>query len=146
MPGAEEPEKAPSWVSGADSSPTDVGMSPQMVRSVQASADRWRQVVTDYRFLVDEELEDMPAGLSEENLLRVEHNRTVIYPDFQFDPAGNVHPVIPELKSLAKKYDWSERSLFLWLVTPTGYFDDDAPVNHLDQPEWILAGARSRFE
>lgn len=146
MPGVEKFARTPLLAPGTNTSPAVAGMSPQMAHSAQASADRWRQVMKDYRFLASEELDGTPASLCEANLLRVEHDGAVLYPEFQLDEAGNMRPVILELKSLAKKYDWSERSLFLWVVTPTGFFDDESPASHLDEPEWILAGARSRFE
>jgi hypothetical protein len=117
-----------------------------MAHSIDASAERWRQVMKDYRFLTSAELDGMPAGRDTARLLTVEHDGTVFYPEFQFDETGEVRPVILELINVAKSNDWSEQTLILWCVTATGYFDDEPPVNHLDDPERILAGARSRFE
>jgi hypothetical protein len=125
---------------------TDAEISPQMARSVEASAERWRQVMKDYRFLTRAELDGMRAGRVASHLLKVEHDGASLYPEFQFNAAGELLPVIPELMNLAKSNDWSEQSLILWLVTPTGYFDDEAPIKHLDEWDRILAGASSRFE
>lgn len=145
MTDAEEKE-APTLVSGSDLRSADGQMSMQMAQSIKASTDRWNQMMKDHRFLTKPELDDMPAGQTEGNFLKVGDGSTALYPEFQFDKAGQVHPVIPQLISLAKNNDWSERSLILWLVTPTGYFDDESPANHLNEPERILAGAHSRFE
>ncbi|KRF03267.1 hypothetical protein ASH00_15895 [Arthrobacter sp. Soil782] len=120
--------------------------SPQMAHSVQALAARWSQVMKDYRFLTSAEFRGKPAGRETERLLKVEHDGAVLYPEFQFDEAGQVRRVILELVSLAENTDWSEQSLVLWLVTPTGFLDDEKPIEHLGDPERILAGVRSRFE
>lgn len=144
MPGAEE-EQVPASVSGADLGPIDAQMSPQMARSIKASTDRWHQAMKDHRFLNGAELDDMPVDRGEGKVLRVGEGDAALYPEFQFDGAGQVRPVILDLISLEKNADWSMQSLVLWLMTPTGAFDDEAPVNHLDEPEKILAAAHSRF-
>lgn len=142
---------------GSALNPVEEPVSPQMARSVQASINRWRQVMKDYRFLTSTEAGELLGSRSgnrslashrrsKNELLGVKHGNAVLYPEFQFDEAGDVRPVIPKLISLAKEYDWSEQSLILWLVTPTGYFDDEPPVKYLDDTDRILAGAHSRFE
>lgn len=125
---------------------TDAKISPQMAHSIETSAERWRQVMKDYRFLTRAELDGMRVGRVASHLLKVEHDGAALYPEFQFNAAGELLPVIPELMNLAKSNDWSEQSLILWLVTATGYFDDEAPIKHLDEWDRILAGASSRFE
>lgn len=132
-------------------------MSPQMARSIQASANRWRQVMTEHRFLSSKEASELLGSQtgsrslashrwSKGELLGVKHGTAVVYPEFQFGESGQVYPVIPKLISLAKEYGWSEQSLILWLVTPTGYFDDEPPIAHLNDPDRILAGALSRLK
>lgn len=146
MSEAEESEINPASMSASNRSSASAEASPQMAHSIEASAERWRQVLRDYRFLTRAELDRMPSGRDTAHLLKFEHDGAVLYPEFQFNEAGQLLPVIPELMSLAKNNDWSERSLILWCVTATGYLDDEAPVDHLDNPDRILACARSRFE
>lgn len=150
----------PSKGAGAQDSshnPVEELVSPQMARSVQARVNRWRRVMKEYRFLSGEEATELLGSQqgdwslasrrrSEGKLLGVKQGNAVLYPEFQFDETGDVRPVIHELIALAKENNWSEQSLILWLVTPTGYFDDEAPVKCLDDPDRILAGARSRFK
>lgn len=131
---------------GSAGNPADEPVSPQMARSVQASTNRWRKVMKDYRFLTNTEAGELLGSRStnrslasrrrsEGNLLGVKHGNAVLYPEFQFDESGDVRPVIPKLISLSKEYDWSEQSLILWLTAPTGYFDDEPPVKHLNDPD-----------
>lgn len=75
----------------------------------------------------------------------MKQGNAVLYPEFQFDDTGEVRPFIPELIELASENSWSEQSLILWLVIPTGCFEDQPPVRYLNDPERVLAGARGRF-
>lgn len=131
-------------------------VSPPMARSMQASISRSRRVMKDYRFLTSTEAGEVLGSRSgsrslashhrlEGKLVGVRDGTRVLYPEFQFDEAGHVYPVIPKLISLAKSHDWSEPSVVLWLVTPTGYFDDKPPVQCLNDLDRILAGASSGF-
>ncbi|GAA1134266.1 hypothetical protein [Arthrobacter flavus] len=142
---------------GSALNPVEEPVSPQMARSVQASINRWRHVMKDYRFLTSTEAGELLGSRSgnrslashrrsKGEVLGVKHGNAFLYPEFQFDGTGDICPVIPRLITLADEHDWSEQGLILWLVTPTGYFDDEPPVKHLDDPDRIMAGARSRFE
>lgn len=139
-------------------SAVDEPASPQMARSVQASVNRRRKVFEEYRFLNSQEVAEVLGSRSSNRALASDHRTKgrilgvkrgngYAYPKFQFDEVSHqVRPVIPELIALAQANDWSEEDLLLWLVTPTGYFDDTRPIEHFDDPEDILAGARRRLE
>ncbi|KRF06338.1 hypothetical protein ASH00_08850 [Arthrobacter sp. Soil782] len=84
---------------------TDAEISPQMAHSIEAKAQRWRQVMKNYRFLTRAELEGVRHGRVASHLLKVEHDGAALYPEFQFSAAGELLPVIPELLNLAKSHD-----------------------------------------
>lgn len=70
-----------------------------------------------------------------------------VYPGFQFGADG-LRPVIADLRQLATEHDLTERDVIVWLCRPTTYFPEpeQRPVDHLDEPDWVLDVARSAWD
>ncbi|OMH23785.1 hypothetical protein BKD30_10365 [Tersicoccus phoenicis] len=65
-------------------------------------------------------------------IMGVRRGNAYLYPGFQFDTAnGRVRPAIPRLVATARDCGWDGEDLILWLVSPSGYFGSDRPVEHL---------------
>ncbi|TFB97664.1 MULTISPECIES: hypothetical protein [unclassified Cryobacterium] len=75
-------------------------------------------------------------------ILAVRRGGVYVFPGFQF-VAGHVEPVIAQLIALAVEVRWSPEVLVIWLCSPSGYFGGDRPINHLRDPNELLAKARN---
>lgn len=65
-----------------------------------------------------------------------------IFPGFQFDhKAGAVRDWIAPLLVLAERYEWPAEDVILWIMSPTTYFDDDRPIDHVDDAQRLLGVA-----
>jgi hypothetical protein len=80
-------------------------------------------------------------------LLGLRRTNRYLYPGFQFH-AQTIRPVIPELISLGREHDVESRDVVAWLCRPTTYLRGDArrPVDHLDEPELVLAAAARAWD
>lgn len=68
------------------------------------------------------------------------------YPGFQFDwEHGAILAVIGALIQLADANGWPLEDLTAWLLSPsTSFAEEDRPVDHLQEPETVLAAAKAR--
>ena len=132
-------------------------VSPELARSLQAEENWWRKIETDLPSLSSTEAAaKMGAKPTNRNfasaqrasgkLLGYTRRNAVRYPKFQFDARGAVLPVIPKLIAAARAMGVSDEDLILWLASPSTLFAaQDRPVDHLDDPERLLAAARDEF-
>lgn len=63
-------------------------------------------------------------------ILGLPHGGRLLYPAFQFDPAGQPFPIVADiLKALPQ--DWSPWQRAIWFVAPNEWIDGTAPVDAL---------------
>ncbi|TFB47270.1 hypothetical protein [Cryobacterium tagatosivorans] len=142
------------------SAPVETTPSPQLARSLQATAAVWRQVKAEFGLLTSSEVaailgtdpsngKYVSSKQAANEIVGVLRGRGYLFPGFQFDrDRGTVLPVIARLIELAHANQWDEESLILWMQSPSTSFEDEArPVDHLrDDPDAVLAAARTAFE
>ena len=119
---------------------------PQLARAVQATENVWKAIEAEFGLLTSHEVAKLiGTGKSGRSLasdqraagklIGAKRGNKVLYPGFQFDVgAGKVRPATAPLIATAKEVGWDEEDLVLWLMAPSGYFDGDRPVDHLDDP------------
>ncbi|ALE91630.1 hypothetical protein AOC05_03575 [Arthrobacter alpinus] len=56
-----------------------------------------------------------------------------------------MRPVIAALLEIIAKYQRSVEDLTHWLCTRTGQWDDDRPVDRLDEPAVVLEAVKSHY-
>jgi hypothetical protein len=134
-------------------------VSPQLARSLQATENAWRTVAAEFGLLTSGQVDSLlGAKPSNRNLASrhraarqlagVTRGNIVLYPGFQFERSRRwVLPLMEVLVHLADTNGWREEDLLLWLCSPTTTFDvEDRPVDHLDQPDAVVAAARIHLE
>lgn len=126
--------------------------SPQLTRALQATENVSRGVESEYGTLTSTEVARLigtrssgrsftSARRAAGKLIGIRRGNPVLYPGFQVDrTAEKVLPVIPELLRMAKDVGWDQEDLVLWLVSPSGYFGGDRPVDHLDDADLVNKG------
>lgn len=120
----------------------DQDVSPQLARARTASQRLRQQIAAEFGALTEAEATDLrcapPVALRSPDLT---------FPAFQFDVgAQTVLPVIGPLLELAHANNWSDQDTIVWLVGPNTSFDDERPVDHLDEAAAVLAAAKNAFE
>ncbi|MFD1210740.1 hypothetical protein ACFQ36_01625 [Arthrobacter sp. GCM10027362] len=134
-------------------------VSPQLARSLQACTNAWKRIESEFGLLSSGQVAEL-LGRSAENrnlaskkrragkILGVARGNTYRYPGFQFDrDRGTVRRVIEPLIALAGENGWPPEDVVLWLCAPSTYFHEaDRPVDHLEEPERLLAAAQDQFE
>lgn len=133
--------------------------SPQLARSIQAETNAWKRIEAEFGLLASGEVAKLLGGsgtnrnfASEKRragkILGVARGNTYRYPGFQFDRRrGTVLGVIGRLIALAAENGWPHEDVVLWLSSPSAYFhEQDRPVDHLEEPDRLLAAARDQFE
>ena len=79
-------------------------------------------------------------------LLGVFHEGEMRFPAYQFNGAA-VRKVIPVLVAVGERNELSAWDIVLWMITPSSLFAArDRPMDHLDDPERLLAAAQAEFE
>ena len=66
----------------------------------------------------------------------------VLYPAFQFQADGVVRAVIAETLEILAPLGYDGWELLSWFTAANPLLDGDAPADHLDTPERVLAAAR----
>lgn len=126
----------------------EADVSPQLVRSVQATINEVKQVGREFGFLTASEVREAlgPEHEAEALDFSLRYRGQKLYPRFLFDPspggAGSlrVRPLMQDLKTIADKYGWNGSDIVLWMTSPTTWFADEGrPVDHLDEPARVLA-------
>lgn len=132
-------------------------VSPQLARSLQASENVWRTMGAECGLLTSGQVAELlGASPSNRNLAsrkRAAHQiagaargKAVLYPGFQFG-GGAIVPVMEPLIRLATANGWEEESLLVWLYSPTtSLADEGRPIDHLHDPDAVLAAAKAAFE
>lgn len=131
----------------------DTAVPPGVARAAQATENVWRQIETEFGLLSSGEVAKA-LGAVESNrgyastrrkrgeLAGIERKNAFLYPGFQLDvEEQRVRAWVAPLLQLATEHDRSESDALVWMVVPSTYFDGARPVDHLDDPERILAGA-----
>ncbi|MGY4856865.1 hypothetical protein [Cryobacterium sp. AP23] len=138
---------------------TESSASPQLIRSLQATEDAWQRIEAEFGLLTAEDVAGI-LGATTTNwstlfvlrntgkVIAVNRGSSIRYPAFQFDHAQRViFPVIEPLIEVACANQWSCEDLTLWMIGPTTSFDnEDRPVDHVREPELLLAAAHSHME
>ena len=131
--------------------------SPQLARAIRATAEAWRRLEEEFGLLTSGEVAELlgapltgPSGVAARRearkIIGVRRGNTYVYPGFQFDHQ-TVLPVIAPLLELAHANAWSSDDLTLWTFGPTTSFvQEDRPVDHLREPEAVLATATLTME
>jgi hypothetical protein len=126
----------------------EADVSPQLVRSVQATINAVKRVGREFGFLTASEVRDVLGAENEGDahdfLLR--YRGQELYPRFLFEPSSGgagsmrVRPLIQDLKTIADKYGWDGADVVLWMASVTTWFAGGGrPVDHLDEPPRVLA-------
>ncbi|UOE43172.1 hypothetical protein [Agromyces larvae] len=119
-----------------------------LARIAQATENAWKRIEDEFGLLTSTEV---AARLGSRNanrdlaktyrkrgqLLAVRRLNSFRYPGFQFTRDGQVRSIIPELVALAEEIGWPSEEVVLWLCAPSGAFDGDRPVDHLDEADLI---------
>lgn len=137
----------------ANPSPT----SPQLARSLQAQENWWRKIEAEHPWFTSTQVAQQLGRSANRNyasqlrkdgkLLGYRRANSYRYPAFQFDlRTGDVRPVIGDLLSISRRYDVPDEDVMLWLCSRSSLFaEQDRPVDHLDDPQLLLAAARDEF-
>lgn len=123
--------------------------SPQLARAIQATENVWKGIDAEFALLTSMDVARLIGSKKSSRsfasdqraagkLMGVKRGNKILYPGFQFDlAAGKVLPKVPGLLKMASEVGWDEEDLILWLVAPSGYFDGDRPVEHLDDDDLV---------
>lgn len=121
----------------------DVETSPPLAAAIQATENIWTTIERRWGLLRSTDVagvlgaksnnRSFAAGLRKNGkIMGVERRNAYVYPGFQFDRrAGLVHAIIPELLGAARELQMDDEDLVFWLNSPSRYFDDGLPVEHL---------------
>jgi hypothetical protein len=126
----------------------DADVSPQLVRSVQATINEVKNVGREFGFRTASEVRDVLGPEHEADALDfvLRYRGQELYPGFVLEssPGGavsmRVRPLMQDLKTIADKYGWNGSDIVLWMTSPTTWFADEGrPVDHLDEPARVIA-------
>lgn len=123
-------------------------VSPQHVRSVQATINAVKRVGREFGFLSASEVRDV---LGDENdsdaqgfALRCRGQE--LYARFVFEPSSGgdgsmrVRLLMQDLKKIADDYGWDGKDVIFWVTSPTKRFADGGrPVDRLEEPVRVVA-------
>lgn len=145
-------------VLGAAMAAAPESVSPELARSLQAQENWWRKIERGFPSLSSREVAELLGAKSTNRnfasqqrragkLLGYTRRHAALFPVFQFDQAkGLVRPVIPQLLEVTRRYDVPDEDVVLWMATRSSLFpEQDRPVDHMDDPEALLAAAESHF-
>lgn len=120
-------------------------VTPQRAAALRATRLLWESIEHEFGLLTEV---PKPAITDICETIALKRGNTFVYPGFQFDPAsGRVRQVVPALKAMARRAGWDEEDLVLWLCTPSRYFSDERPVDHLDDNDLVRKGqAHARIQ
>lgn len=122
----------------------------------EAAQERWMQRLCLGSFSLPEAAEVMDpsvpdmAQIAERSrqgsLLAFEYAGELWCPKYQF-VGSEVLAVTPELVTIAREAGATDTDLALWIISPSSLFaEQDAPADHLDAPDKIVAAAHIHFE
>lgn len=119
-----------------------------LARIAQATENAWKRVEDEFGLLTSTEVAARLGSRSVNRdlaktyrkrglLLAVRRLNSFRYPGFQFTRDGQIRSTIPELVALSAELSWPQEEVVLWLCAPSGAFDGDRPVDHLDEADVI---------
>jgi hypothetical protein len=133
--------------------------SPELAYRLLATEHMWRLMDAEYGLLTERDVAQLlrvpPTvrnWVSERRkasqMIGVRRGNSYRYPGFQFDRELSVIlPFVETLLDLARVNDWTTESLSLWMLSPsTSFAGEDRPVDHLREPETVLAAAKLQME
>ena len=133
--------------------------SPELVYSLLATENMWRLMDAECGLLTERDVAQLlrvpPTArnwVSERRkagqIIGVRRGKSYRYPGFQFDRKLKVvFPLIETLLDLARANEWTTESLSLWMLSPsTSFAREDRAVDHLREPETVMAAAKLQME
>lgn len=121
----------------------DIETSPPLASAIQATENLWSWIDRQWGLLRSTDVAELLGAKTSNRsyasslrkkgkLIGVGRANAYVYPGFQFDrQTGTVHDVIPLLIGAARDQQLDDEDLVFWLCSPSRYFDDDLPVDHL---------------
>lgn len=131
-----------------------VSVSPAEARVAQATENLWRDIETEFGLWTSTEVATFVGAKSSNRtfassrrsrgaLMGVVRRNSYVYPGFQFDPETHeVYPWVKPLLDCARKSDYSDRDVILWMVRSTSYLSGARPVDYRDEDNRILSVAK----
>jgi hypothetical protein len=132
-------------------------ISPATARAVQAGENTARAIEAEFGLLSASAVAELLGSKGPHRslagdlrkrgqLLYLPRLNSFVYPGFQFDSTrGRIRPFVAPLLSLAMKCDWDVEDVVRWMVAPTTYLQGRRPVDHVDDPNLILATAQQAW-
>ena len=125
----------------------EADVSPQLVRSVQATINAVKRVGHEFGFLTVSEVHVLGAeNEADANGFALRYRGQALYPGFLFERSSSgagsmrVRALMQDLKKIADEYGWDGEDVILWMTSPTTWFADGGrPVDHLDEPARVIA-------
>ncbi|TFD66081.1 helix-turn-helix domain-containing protein [Cryobacterium sp. Hh38] len=134
-------------------------MSLELAYSLLATEHMWRLLDAEFGLLTEREVAQLlqvpPTArnwFSERRkagqIIGVRRGNSYRYFGFQFDRELSVIlPFVETLLDLARVNEWTTESLSLWMLSPsTSFAGEGRPVDHLREPEAVLAAAKLQME
>lgn len=127
---------------------TELSLPSGIARGLQATENAWRRIESEFGLLSSMEASARIGSRSPNRtlaneqrkanrLLAVKRLNSYRFPGFQFQPQGGICPAIEPLAAMANELHWPSDEVVLWLCSPSGYFDDERPVDHLEDADFI---------
>lgn len=123
-------------------------VAPEVARGLQATENLWRQVEKDWGLLTSRQVAELLIGGSNTvvasrlrtagKIIGFRRNGQFRYPGFQFDrDSRRVRPVVAALIALGDELGYDPESVILSLASPSTYWADDTPLNHIDDEDFL---------
>lgn len=135
----------------------DADYSAEQVSRAHATESAWRSIDREFGLLTAAEVAQRSGSASmgrssyasdarrSGRLLAVKRLNRNLYPAFQLGPHGP-RAVVSQLKKAGDRFEVGEEAILLWMTAPTTWWDEDSrPVDHLDDPEGVLAAFTSHY-
>lgn len=130
-------------------------VSPQLARGVQATENAWRAMEAEFGFETGHQIADRegsPAGTSlarerrrQGKLLGIRRRNAIVYPGFQFDGRGKVHPAVIDILAAARQLSIDDESLAQWFCSPSATLDGLRPVDRMDDGALVFDAFEAGF-
>ncbi|WP_417233707.1 hypothetical protein [Arthrobacter sp.] len=135
----------------------DADYSPEQVSRAHTTESAWRSIDTEIGLLTATEVAQRCGSGSTGRssyasdarrggrLLGVKRLNRYLYPAFQLGPTGP-RAVVAKLKKAGDLLEVGEEAILLWMTAPTTWWDGESrPVDHLDDPEGVVAAFTSHY-